>query len=426
MQITVIATGSWGDVQPYIALAVGLQKAGHTVHLVSTTDFKELARSHDLRFFDVGENIESVAQDMQGLLERGNFRKILSAMGPIAERLGSRVAAIGLLASDGSDLILAGLGGLFVGLAVAEARNIPFIPAFLYPFTPTSEFPSVLAPTLPVSLPAALNRWTHRLTQQMMWRTYRKADDKSRREVLSIKPAPRRGSLKFLGNDGRDVLYGYSRHVIPIPGDWSEFTHVTGYWFLEPASRWEPPAELVNFINSKAPPIYIGFGSMSNRNPDEVAQLVFQALDRTGQRAVVFSGWGGLSGEDLPRNVYMVDSIPHSWLFPRMAAVVHHGGVGTTAAGLRAGVPSIVTPFFGDQPFWGRRVHELGVGPAPISRRRLSVDRLAKAISIAVTDGTMTQRAAQLGKKIRNEDGVGQAIAIIERTMGAHSTQDFP
>jgi UDP:flavonoid glycosyltransferase YjiC (YdhE family) len=192
---------------------------------------------------------------------------------------------------------------------------------------------------------------------------------------------------------------------------------VTGFWFLNEPTDWTPPAGLMDFLNAGAPPIYIGFGSMGNRKPEDVTQIVLQALEQTKQRAIVASGWGGLSRQQMPNSIYMVDSIPHAWLFPRVAAVVHHGGVGTTAAGLRAGVPSILVPFFGDQPFWGQRVAALGVGPQPIPRKQLSADRLAQAIRIAVTDSTMQQRAAELGKKIQAEDGVARAVKVVSNLM---------
>jgi UDP:flavonoid glycosyltransferase YjiC (YdhE family) len=158
---------------------------------------------------------------------------------------------------------------------------------------------------------------------------------------------------------------------------------------------------------------------MVNRKPEEVADLVLRALERSGQRGVVSAGWGGMKTLELPGTVHMIGSIPHNWLFPKMAAVVHHGGVGTTAAGLRAGVPAVVTPFFGDQLFWGQRVHELGVGPRPIPRRRLSVDRLAEAMHSAVSNPGMRDRSAQLGERIRNEDGLGRAVEVLEKMDSA-------
>jgi UDP:flavonoid glycosyltransferase YjiC (YdhE family) len=209
------------------------------------------------------------------------------------------------------------------------------------------------------------------------------------------------------------VLYGFSPSVLPPPPDWSSEVHVTGYWFLDPPEDWTPPSRLVAFLEAGPPPLYIGFGSMGSRDPQKTSQLVLEALAPAKQRAVILSGWGGLETADLPAHAIAVDSVPFSWLFPRCAAVVHHGGAGTTAAGLRAGVPSVVIPFFGDQPFWGRHVAELGVGPAPIPRRKLTAERLARTIEIAVGDAGMRRRAAELGTAIRAEDGVAQAVALV-------------
>jgi UDP:flavonoid glycosyltransferase YjiC (YdhE family) len=270
-----------------------------------------------------------------------------------------------------------------------------------------------LADGLPFRLPSFLNRFSHHLTRQIFWQGFRSADRLARRQVLQLQPAPLWGPYRSTYLQGMPTLYGFSPSVIPPPPDWGEDTHVTGYWFLDPDQGWQPNSGLLAFLESGPPPVYVGFGSMGNRNPQATAALVARALDMSGQRAVLSSGWGGMEVDDLPESVFLVGSVPHTWLFPRMASVVHHGGAGTTAAGLRAGVPSVVVPFFGDQPFWGRRVHELGAGPEPIPRRHLSAGRLARAIENAVSDPGMSQRAAELGARIRNEDGLARAAAVI-------------
>jgi sterol 3beta-glucosyltransferase len=170
---------------------------------------------------------------------------------------------------------------------------------------------------------------------------------------------------------------------------------------------------LVEFLVAGSPPVYVGFGSMAGRNPEKVTQIVFESLARSGQRGVIATGWGGLAVSDLPDNLFKIESIPHDWLFPQMVAVVHHGGAGTTAAGLRAGKPTVICPFFGDQPFWGRRVFELGVGPEPIPHKKLSVEKLANAIQVAVSDDDIRKRAAGLGEKIRAENGIARAVDFI-------------
>ena len=158
---------------------------------------------------------------------------------------------------------------------------------------------------------------------------------------------------------------------------------------------------------------------MTNREPAELARSVVHALALTGQRAVVLTGWGGLSAAELPREICAVDWVPFDWLFPRVAAVVHHGGAGTTAASLRAGVPTVIVPFFLDQYYWGRRVFELGAGTRPIPRKRLQADTLAAALQLATTDPNMRERAAALGERIRAEDGVERAVGTFGRHMNA-------
>ena len=417
MKVTIIAPGSRGDVQPYVALGKGLKDAGHAVGILASQDFRKMVTDYGLDFFDLGGSMQTVAQSMQRLLEQGNFLKILSSMGGAAKQLANQAALSGLAACQDSDLIIGGLGGLFVGFALSEKLGIPFIQAYYFPFTPTLEFPNAMVPLPQTRLPAWANRFSHRVAQQMIWQNYRAADNQARRQVLEMAPAPFWGPFASLRRQKKTILYGYSRHVLPPPGDWGDFIHVTGYWFLDPPAGWEPPIDLVNFLNSGTPPVYIGFGSMVNSKPGETTDLVLHALARTGQRGVLSAGWGGLKEEALPENVFMIGSIPFGWLFPQMAAVVHHGGAGTTSMGLWAGVPAIVTPFMGDQPFWGQRIFELGVGPRPIPLRRLSVDRLAESIRCAVSDTVMREKAARLGECIRAENGVTRAVAVIEQVI---------
>ncbi len=216
------------------------------------------------------------------------------------------------------------------------------------------------------------------------------------------------------------TLHGYSEHVVPRPHDWPDTQHITGYWFLDEdalGAQWQPSDDLRAFIEAGSAPVYVGFGSATGSNAQRMTQIIVDALKQTGQRGIIAQGWAGLHASDLPDSVYLLKSAPHSWLFPRTAGVVHHGGAGTTAAGLCAGVPSFLIPHFADQPFWARRVHELGVGPAPVKRHNLTVDVLAKGIGQMVTDVMMRERAVALGKKIAAEDGVSTAIVCLESTQ---------
>jgi sterol 3beta-glucosyltransferase len=209
------------------------------------------------------------------------------------------------------------------------------------------------------------------------------------------------------------VLQAFSRHVVPRPSDWPDSAVVTGYWFLDEGVDWTPPRELADFLDAGPPPVFVGFGSMAGRDPARTARTVLAAVARSGQRALIVSGWGGLRVDEPPPGVFVAESVPYDWLLPRVAAVVHHGGAGTTAAGLRAGKPTVVCPFVADQPFWGARVAALGVGPRPIPQRRLGEAELAAAILEAVGDAGMRDRAERLGAQIRAEDGVAAAVEVI-------------
>ena len=414
MRIAIVALGSRGDVQPYLSLGKGLKAAGHFVRLITHQNFERLVTSHGLEFYPVKGDVQAVIEspEMLKLLEQGNFLAINAHTAKLVRSAAIDWAQDGIAACRGIDLLVAGVGGLYLSIALAQKLNIRFLQAYIFPFTPTAAFPAIVLPQSISRLGGTVNRLSHHLFRQMMWQGFRQADRLARQQVLNLPPAPFWGSYNSAALRQYPTLYGFSSSVIPQPSDWQN-TQVTGYWFLDAAADWTPPAALMKFLNSGKPPVYIGFGSMGSRKPVATAALVLAALDRSGQRGILLSGWGGLSQANLPDTVLMVESIPHSWLFPRMAAVVHHGGAGTTAAGLRAGVPSIVIPFFGDQLFWGQRVAKLGVGTAPIPRKQLTVELLAQAIDRAVTDLVMIRQAANLGAKIQAEDGIAHAVAVI-------------
>jgi sterol 3beta-glucosyltransferase len=414
MQIAVIALGSRGDIQPYIALGQGLKAAGHFVRLITHENYEQLVRSYELEFWAVKGDVQAFMDtpEVRELLEKGNFFAITSHTAKASQEAAIDWAHGGLAACQGMELLLAGVGGLFLSLALAEKLKLPLIQAYIFPFTPTKAFPAILFPQFISKFGSQANLWSHHLFRQIMWQGSRTGDRLARRQVLNLPSAPFWGAYRSKYFQRFPILYGFSASVIPKPADWQN-THVTGYWFLDEAPDWTPPRALLDFLQQSSPPVYIGFGSMGSRNPEQTTQLVVEAIAIAGQRAILQSGWGGLSKANLPDTIFMVDSIPHSWLFPRVAAVVHHGGAGTTAAGLRAGVPTIAIPFFGDQPFWGKRVAKLGVGLAPIFRKQLTAERLAAAIHRAMTDQSIRQRAAHLGAKIRAEDGIANAVAVI-------------
>jgi sterol 3beta-glucosyltransferase len=415
-EIAIFASGTRGDVQPYVALGKGLKDAGYTVRILSSDNFEMLVTEAGLTFCSMGISNEEIIQsdEWRGLVDSGNFLAILKKMRSEVSMRSADMAKRLLDHLPYSRLILAGLGGLGGAFTIADRLHIPIIQAYVYPLTPTGEFPSPLVPKLRFG--RALNQLSFLATRQVFWQST-KAGDLATRRLLGMEKGSFWGPYRSLAKRKEPVLYGYSQYVLSPPQDWPENHQVTGYWFQDTPADWNPPDDLLSFLENGDPPVYIGFGSMNSRSSEAAGEIVVEALQRSGQRGVMASGWGGLKFDHLPTNVHLISSIPHSWLFERMAAVVHHGGAGTTAEGLRAGVPSIIVPFFGDQPFWGQRVYDLGVGPAPIPRKKLTGDRLAEAISEAVTNQVIRRQANELGQQIRNENGIKNAVTIVERSI---------
>lgn len=415
MRITILTAGSRGDTQPYVALGVGLKQAGHAVRLAASEGFEELVTSNGLEYAPMEGNFRTILAGEAGQMRRGRVSlpwlalTLRRMVGPILEQMGHNMLA----ACRDAEVIVSALP--FLSGDVAEHLGARYIPASLFPFARTREFAH---PFLPPTIPRPLNRLSFTLAAQTAWQMFRPTINRFRRDVLSLKPWGLRGPYEAEHAAGLPTLYAFSRHVIPPPQDWPDNIHVTGYWWLD-SPDWQPPADLVRFIESGPPPVFIGFGSMPDDAPAITTRLILDAVALAGCRAVLHSGWGGIGDMDLPDSVFRIDFAPYEWLFPRMAAVVHHGGAGTTGSALRAGAPNIVVAFLGDQTFWGKRVHDLGAGPYPIPRSRLTPERLAGVIRAMTSDPAMRARAAEIGTQIRAEDGVANAVRIIEQYLAA-------
>ena len=424
MRVTLLTVGSRGDVQPYVALGRGLRAAGHEVVVATHEPFRALVTECGLGFRPVAGNVQEVFRSEA-------VRRALRITNPAAflrelRRLGfapfvQRWQQDALEACREAGAIVFSPIGIFA-YHVAEALGVPAVMAALVPQGPTHEHPTPLLPPPRRPLPGWANRLSHVAFDWGFSFILRGWVNAWRVKTLGLPPWPLTPPYQTLLRRGVPILYGYSPAVVPRPADWPALWHVTGYWFLEPPVDWQPPEELNRFLADGPPPVYVGFGSMTARDPRELTDIAVEALRAAGQRGVLLSGWAGLATDsEVPDHVCVVSDVPHAWLFPRVATVVHHGGAGTTAAGLRAGVPTIVTPVGGDQAFWGARVARLGAGPPPIPSRELTAARLAAAIRTATTDPGMRRRAAALGERIRAEDGVAAAVAAFEQhIIGAH------
>ena len=381
--------------------------------IVAPRSFVEWIESYGVTAYPVRFNPQEV---MESIAQSKNLLQAMRAMREVVENGAMEAMQDCWQAAQDCDFLLqTGTGGN--ALEIAATRKIPVAFAQLIPAHPTRTFPHFLLP-LRASLGGRYNLLTHTLVRGLLWNMMGASATNRWRERLGL---PRWRSeaemLAYTRSLNAPVLYGYSSHLIPRPQDWDDNQHITGYWFLDPPPAWQPPPDLVNFLESGPAPVYIGFGSMSHEHPEQQTRLALRALEISGQRGVLMTGWGGLERATAPPNVYFTNNIPHAWLFPRMAAVVHHGGAGTTAEGLRAGVPSIIPAFGGDQCSWADLVVKAGAGPRVPGIRGLTAEKLARAIHASLNDSAMRARAAALGEKIRAEDGVSCAVRIIHNSL---------
>ncbi len=303
---------------------------------------------------------------------------------------------------------------LTLGHEIAERLSVPGVPVCVEPVSVSTR--SFANPMVPFRIPSVLNRLSYRATN--VWIRGIVGDRNSarwRREVLRL-PRRRghRNVLRRPGGDAATVLQAFSPMLLPQPMDYPSWSHTTGFWFLPPAADWSPPRELLDFLDCGAPPVYVGFGSLVGTDPVRTGRVVGEAIRLSGARAIVDAARGGIVPGTRDDQVLHISQVPFDWLFPRMAAIVHHGGIGTTAVAMASGRPQVVCPFMTGQHFYAARMHASGVSPSPQPQADLSPERLAEAIRLAATDQGMASRARSLGQSIRTEDGVGSAVKILE------------
>ena len=424
-RIAIAAIGTMGDVQPFVALALALKRRGHSVVLSATTDFEGFVVDHGIEF-------QTLGSDIQAFMRQSQFDNVMSKnsllYAPKLLRDGQRILKDACrhlwITAQNVDAIVFHQTTNFA-VDIAEALDIPAIMTAFQPINPTGEFPyfgyegNTPEPLFNrISLDPLFNRLSY-VVQAAHQSYYDFPRDRMRAKLLGLRSRKRSGFSKNSRGEPIPALHAYSRVISPPPGDWPESTTVTGFWRLDDISGWEPDATFRKFLDAGDAPIYLGFGSMpwgAQRNSD----IITRALRQWGGRAVIGKGWGGIRAEDLPDTVYSIDKAPHTKLFQHVRAVVHRGGAGTTYAGLYAGKPTFVVPQFFDQPYWGRRVYELGCGPAPVRIRKLTPGILAAALEELATDTSYALAATELAERLQLEDGTGLAADIIEDTIAEY------
>jgi sterol 3beta-glucosyltransferase len=416
MKIILMCFGSRGDIQPFLALALALQNRGHEVTLAAPVDFAETAQSYNVpylniplstKFFMEMDFAKRMTED--GINPRtvyGLVREGLPALGKALEATCHIVAE----AAKNADLLVSHgfLGGF--GYSIHQAIKIPLLLGIAAPVVETKAFPSPMFPPIPfgqnVYNPATYD-WLVRFVVSFMTNPMNKY-----RQSVGLPKLSTGEVVRLLTKAKLPLMMHYSRHLMPRPADWNENAHVLGQWSLPAPKDWTAPEKLRAFLEAGETPVYIGFGSMPVQKPEKMAKTISEALRLAKRRGILQAGWAGLNYED--EHLITIGDTPHDWLFPRMAAIVHHGGSGTTHSALSAGKPSLIVPFSADQPFWGRRLAELGVNVAPIVPRQIKVENLAEAIRKLTDDSTMQKRAAELGALLRAENGVEATCELIE------------
>ncbi len=408
MNITILTFGSRGDVQPFLPLSLGLMSRGHNVILAAPARFKSLVEEHGITFFPLSGDPEELSRRLN---DAGyNFFKLAKELMSHAVDIGAEMMRQTDEACRDADLIIHTFAHAVGAHTLAREKNIPDIHIQTFPmFTPTGDYPNISLPNLHNRF---LNHLTHiaslritELTSSLGFEQVRRRARLPKRKLYSpFKDSPLRLRTP--------ILCAWSPSLIPPSSDWSPRVHVTGYYFFPHDESYNPPNELKAFLEAGKPPVCVSFGSMVHKNAEKVDKVIRESLKRTNNRGIILSGWGSAKRESTDDVLYL-ESAPHDWLLPKCKMVVHHGGAGTTSAALCAGIPQIVVPFMADQPFWGSRVHAIGVAPKPIRVNQLSVDKMVRAMAEAESKAIL-ERAQATGQRIRSEEGVTNAVKLIE------------
>ncbi len=414
-RVAIATIGTSGDVRPYLALAKALQQDGHDVVVGTNSDFEDLVTSYGIEFHSLGTRIQDWLQESRfdnaiSQMKLHHFPQLLREGQALVERAARNAWTM----AQGADAIVVNINTSF-GIDIAEALDIPVVMTAMQPLNPTREFP-ICAYEVP-DLGPTFNKLSY-IAMNLQQAYYDMPRDRVRRQLMGLGPRKRGGLFRDSNGNNLPTLYNFSAIVSPRPRDWPQTAVVTGFWFLEDNTDWAPSAELRQFLDAGPPPVYIGFGSMpfgAERN----THILRSALEQWGGRAIVSRGWGGINPADLPQTVFAVSEAPHDKLFPLTAGVVHHGGAGTTAAGLRAGRPTFTVPQAYDQRYWGRRVRALGCGPAPVRLRTLTPEILADALHQLSSNKAMAANAKAIGKALSEEKGLETAVHFIEATIDA-------
>lgn len=399
--ITIICAGSRGDFQPYVALAQRLKILGEEVRISGFSQFENFVRGYGIDYVPIEVDYEELGVDPKMLKQAGsadNPLKMILTFNKM-KKYGAQIAKQTYDSLEGSELIVYH-PGCVIGYFAAQEMNIPSVLATPFPMNKTEEYLSVV--TYGKARPTKINKKiSYKMIQGMLWLASSNTVKQHWKERFGRVPKNFKSPYEKISKD-HIAMVSCSNFVFPRPKDWDKNIYQSGYWFVEENKEYKPSKELEAFINNGEKPVYIGFGSVFDSDEkDKIVRIIIDALKKCGKRGII-SGMGKV--DNLPDNIISVDGIPHTWLFEKVSLVCHHGGAGTTAAGFRAGVPSVIIPFSNDQFAWAHRAFDLGVGAKPIYKKDLTADKLAEGINYALNKDII-EIAEMLSKNIALEDG---------------------
>jgi sterol 3beta-glucosyltransferase len=416
-----LTTGTRGDTQPFMALGLELKKRGYRVRIAASESYQNLIEPYGFEF-------ASLRGDVSKIIESGAADDAINADSPLKFFSSLKnEKMMGMMVNIQEDLHKACIGadaivyhpGAAIGYFAAKEMNIPSILASPFPMTPTKDYPALIFYDRP-RFGKIYNKLTHHIFEWGFWKVV--SGPLKKYWVQQHGEGPNDFSCPYpkQRTAANPTIISSSPTVFPVSKDWPKHVHCYGNWFMESDHTYQPEEKLAEFLEAGEPPVYVGFGSVGDKkNADETTALVIKALKLAGKRGIINTGGIGMShAEEMTDDILFIKGVPHEWLFPKMSAVVHHGGAGTTAAGLRAGVPSVIVPYGNDQFAWGRKIHELGIGSKAIPRKELTAEKLSAAISYTQMN-EIRSKAKEVGKQIRAEKGAEKAAQVIINTLHA-------
>lgn len=417
MNITILSFGSRGDLQPFVALAHALIDEKHDVTIAGAHEYRAFIERQGLTFTSIGVTISDLIKKSINRQYGPKKKKLpIYTKKEIQEITEEYYTWLdnSYKACAGSDLIIFSGLSLSYSKHIADALKVPIIRAHLSPMVQSNYYTCPGFPDIPLG--KAYNRFTFKAMEHIIWGASGKGVNKWRKEY-NLSPITAKEYFDYMHKAQIPTICAFSPSIFPKPKDWGQHIEITGYWFHDEERIWKPRQDLLNFLDAGEKPVYIGFGSMHSGKNDSTREMILEALRQTKSRAILAGGWDDYEEVKKTKDYFVINEAPHNWLFPKMKAVVHHGGAGTTAAGLRAGTPAVIVPLIADQPFWSKKANNLGAAVKPLPFGKLNVKRLSKRLQEISASARILETTTDISKKIQEENGIQNALNFIKQVI---------